>query len=143
MEEEISNRKTYKLTIPGEPIAKGRPRVTKWGTHTPEKTKNYEMLVRELYFHKNGQTLLSGELYFQIDTFFKIPKSTSKIKALKMENKELRPTKRPDIDNILKSITDSLNGVAYEDDSQIVEVLARKYYSSSPRVEITMYEIRN
>ena len=55
-----------KLTIPGEPVAKGRPRVTRYGTYTPEKTKNYETLVKELYFVEHGQTLLDGELSIDI-----------------------------------------------------------------------------
>jgi Holliday junction resolvase RusA-like endonuclease len=52
-----------------------------------------------------------------------------------------RPTKRPDLDNCIKSITDALNGIAYQDDSYIVEVIARKWWAEQPLVEITIIEL--
>lgn len=46
-----------------------------------------------------------------------------------------------DLDNIIKSVADSLNGIAYKDDSQIVEVVSKKYYSDKPRVEVILEDI--
>ena len=129
-----------KLVIPGEPVAKGRPRVTKWGTYTPEKTKNYETLVKELFFIEHGQTLLEGQLKIDIKAYFSIPKSASKKKKQLMLEGELRPTKKPDADNILKIIGDALNDLAYKDDKQIVSANIEKFYSDEPRVQI---EIKN
>ncbi len=130
-----------KLTIPGEPVAKGRPRVTRYGTYTPEKTKNYETLVKELYFVKHKQTLFEGELKINIKAYFRIPKSASKKKRAEMISGKIRPTKRPDWDNVGKTVTDALNGVAYEDDSQIVSATVEKYYSNEPRTEIKIERI--
>ena len=130
-----------KLTIPGEPVAKGRPRVTKWGTYTPEKTKNYETLVKELFFVKHGQTLLEGPLKMKVQAYFTIPKSTSKKRKELMKIGELRPTKKPDLDNILKIIGDALNEIAYQDDKQIISASIEKYYSEEPRVEIEIREV--
>jgi Holliday junction resolvase RusA-like endonuclease len=129
-----------RITIPGEPVAKARPRVTKWGTYTPDKTKNYETLVKELFFIEHGQILLDGPLDVEIKAFFKIPKSTSKKKRYEMVQGILRPIKKPDVDNVIKSITDALNDLAYLDDKQIVKVTTEKLYSEEPRVEV---EIRN
>ncbi|CZR99694.1 Endodeoxyribonuclease RusA [Clostridioides difficile] len=53
----------------------------------------------------------------------------------------IRPSKKPDLDNIIKSVADSLNGIAYKDDSQIVEVVSKKYYSDKPRVEVILEDI--
>lgn len=131
-----------RFIIPGEPVAKGRPRVTKWGTYTPEKTKNYETLVRELYIIQHGQTLLEGELEVKIKAYFTIPKSTSKKKKALMIGKDIRPTKKPDIDNVMKSVTDALNEIAYKDDSQIVSATVSKYYSEEPRVEVEISKIQ-
>lgn len=122
--------------IPGEPVAKGRPRVTRYGTFTPEKTLNYETLVKEMYAVTYGQTMLDGELDIDVKLFFQIPKSASKKKQELMELGKIRPTKRPDIDNCLKIITDALNGIAYKDDSQIVQATVSKYYSNTPRAEV-------
>ena len=52
----------------------------------------------------------------------------------------ISPTKKPDLDNIAKAILDSLNGIAYKDDSQIVSLLISKKYSDRPRVEIALKE---
>ena len=52
----------------------------------------------------------------------------------------IRPTKKPDMDNILKIIADALNKVAYYDDKQIVECSIKKYYSNAPKVIV---EIEN
>ncbi len=127
-----------KLIVPGEPVAKGRPRVTKWGTYTPEKTKNYETLVKELYFVEHGQTLLEGQLKIEVGAYFRIPKSTSKKKKEQMIRGIIRPVKRPDWDNVGKIVTDALNGIAYDDDSQIVSATVEKYYSEEPRVEVIL-----
>ena len=131
-----------KLIIPGEPVAKARPRITKYGAHTPAKTKNYESLVKELYFIKHGQTLLEGQLKAVIKAYFTIPKSTSKKRRALMLSGDIRPVKRPDWDNIGKIVTDALNKVAYKDDSQIVTATVEKYYSEKPRVEVEINKIK-
>lgn len=129
-----------KLIIPGEPVAKGRPRVTKWGTYTPEKTKNYETLVKELFYIEHGQALLEGQLEINIKAYFSIPKSTSKKNKNLMLAGKIRPTKKPDADNILKIIGDALNDLAYKDDKQIVVASIEKFYSEKPLVHIRIKE---
>lgn len=130
-----------RLIIPGEPVAKGRPRVTKWGVHTPEKTKNYETLVKEIFIIQNHGQPMTGELAIEMKAYFTIPKSVSKKKRAEMIDGSIRPTKKPDIDNLVKSVTDALNTLAYQDDSQIVQATVGKYYSELPRVEIKIYKL--
>ena len=131
-----------KLIIPGEPCAKQRPRTTKQGhTYTPQKTVNYETLVRELYILQNFRQQLEGELVMTVRAYFTIPKSASKKKAADMVGGRIRPTKRPDWDNVGKIISDALNGLAYHDDSQIVTATVEKWYSAEPRVEVEIQEI--
>jgi Holliday junction resolvase RusA-like endonuclease len=131
-------RKTF--IIPGEPVAKARPRVMTNGiTYTPAKTKNYETLVKELYWTNfQGKELLTGPIQVRIDAFFQIPKSASKVMRERMIQGLERPTKRPDGDNILKAVTDALNGIAYVDDSAIVSAQVRKWWSETPRVQVTL-----
>ena len=126
----------------GQPVAKGRPRVTKWGTYTPEKTVNYENLVKMSYIetHKDKK-LLENDLEVIINFYFSIPKSTSKKKKELMLNGEIMHNKRPDIDNCIKSITDALNEIAYKDDNQIVKIQASKFYSDEPRTVVFIKEI--
>ncbi|MDX5782784.1 RusA family crossover junction endodeoxyribonuclease, partial [Clostridioides difficile] len=68
-------------------------------------------------------------------------KSNSKKVKEQKRNNVLRPSKKPDIDNVVKIIADSLNEIAYKDDTQIVEVVASKYYSDKPRVEVILEDI--
>ena len=125
------------FTIYGNPVAKGRPRLGKWGTYTPEKTVNYENLVQFSYLDKYKKIeLLKGDLSMNIHFYFPIPKSTSKKNRELMLSNEIMHNKRPDIDNCVKSITDALNEIAYKDDSQIVEIHAVKLYSDEARTEV-------
>lgn len=52
----------------------------------------------------------------------------------------IRPTIKPDVDNIAKVILDSLNGLAYKDDKQIVFCAISKWYGENPRVEVILEE---
>lgn len=126
-----------KFTIPGEPTGKGRPRVTKFGTFTPEKTVSYENLIKVTYPGK----MLEGQLEIEVQAYYSIPKSTSKKRRELMMLGEIRPTKKPDCDNVLKIIADALNKIAYNDDSQIVRAVVEKYYCENPRVEVELREV--
>jgi Holliday junction resolvase RusA-like endonuclease len=53
----------------------------------------------------------------------------------------IRPTKKPDADNIAKIVCDALNGIAFLDDKQIVDARITKWYSDTPRIEIIIQEI--
>jgi len=129
------------LIIPGEPMGKARARVTKQGiAYTPKKTVNYETLVQELYAIQHGSKRLEGQIEAQITAYFSIPKSASKKKREAMLSGKIRPTKKPDWDNIGKIICDSLNKLAYDDDSGIVDGSVKKYYSDKPRVEVYLTE---
>lgn len=131
---------SIKFTIPGTPVGKARPRVTRYGAYTPEKTVNYETLVKEMFAIKYPKhEIMEGPLRMEVLAYFPIPKSASKKKALQMAKGEIRPTKKPDTSNILKIIEDALNKIAYNDDSQIVESSIEKYYSGdSPRTEVVI-----
>jgi len=69
-------------------------------------------------------------------------KSTSKKKRQQMLDGEILPLKKPDMDNIVKVIADALNSVAYQDDSQVVFVKAKKVYSALEGVDVTIQEYR-
>lgn len=121
--------------VEGEPQGKARPRFSRRsGTvYTPSKTAEYEKEIRYSYLAVSGGKLIPAGSYavVTVDAYFKIPKSYTKKKRLACEHNINRPDKKPDIDNILKVVLDALNGVAYEDDKQVVEVRCRKWYSNS------------
>ena len=127
--------------VPGQPQGKLRPRAVRRGAHvgiyTPEKTVNYETFIKEMFVISYPDFVpLEGALRIQITAWMMIPKSTSKKKTKLMEERIIRPTKKPDMSNILKSVEDALNSLAYHDDKQIVTCIFYKFYSMRPRLEV-------
>ena len=57
-----------------------------------------------------------------------------------MEEKKIRPLKKPDADNVVKVYLDALNTVAFHDDTQVVDLQLRRFYSYEPRVVVTIQE---
>ena len=135
------------FTVLGKPRGKGRPRFStaneRVTTRTPHETVVYENLIRMECRRQCGGMRFADdtELEMTVIAYYAIPKSASKHKKTAMEKGEIRPTKTPDLDNVVKIVGDSLNQIAYRDDSQITEVHAYKYYSSEPRLEITIRTI--
>ncbi len=145
-----------KFSVMGEPRGKQRPKAQNMGKYihiyTPQATINYENYIKLSYLdalerskgtleplsqYLNKETMLEAK----ISIFQSIPKSTSKKKALLMLEGNIRPIKKPDIDNILKSVFDGLNGIAFKDDTQIIRIQTEKFYSNEPRIDIEIKEI--
>lgn len=132
----------------GEAVGKGRPRYSTQGgyvhTYTPKKTKEFESAIQNAFLSEyTGARPVYPEgkvLYAEILIGVSVPKSYSKRKREDCLLGNIAPTKKPDIDNIIKSIFDALNGLAYEDDSQIIQVYAHKKYSDEPYVDILIGE---
>lgn len=137
---------TTEFVIPGEPYGKGRPRFSNAGaytrTYTPAKTANYENLVKLSFMEQCGVRFPEDAMLdVRIFAYYAIPKSVSKKKRQAMLERKIRPTKKPDFDNIGKIVCDSLNQVAYKDDSQIVDAMVRKFYDEAPRVVVKISQI--
>ena len=130
------------FTVPGEPKGKGRPRLGRSGhAYTPHDTAVYENLVKVCFKEKYPKHVPldpDAEVRAEIKVFYSIPKSASKKKRNDMLMGFTRPKKKPDCDNIAKIICDALNGIVYHDDSQVVDLEIRKYYSDEPKVKIRM-----
>ena len=135
-----------KFMIPGEPKGKGRPRVERHGdrtvTRTPDDAIIYENLVRTEYMRqcKGHRFPDDSQLDLRVIAYYPIPSSKSKKQQRLMEDGTIRPTKKPDTDNVLKVIADSLNQVAYKDDAQVVDASVRKFYSRKPRTVVFLSE---
>ena len=133
---------TFTFEIVGEPQGKGRPRFSTRGgfvkTYTPEKTASYENFVKLCYLNKYKGQKLDGEIIAEIIAYFSIPNSFSKKKRSEAIVGKIKPTKKPDTDNIAKTILDSLNGIAFEDDKQVVALLVKKLYGEEAKVVVSL-----
>jgi Holliday junction resolvase RusA-like endonuclease len=132
------------FSIDANPVPKGRPRFRRTKTfittYTPKKTLDFEELVRKHSKESMGptdllETPISVYLYFRLP----IPQSYSK-KATEACLSGFRHTKRPDLDNLIKTVLDGMNGVIYKDDSQITCLHCTKVYSNVPGVNILIKE---
>lgn len=139
--------KKVEFIIAGEPRGKGRPRVVSRGkftkAYTPQETASYENLVKVEYELQTGRYKFSDGTFIEmrIEAYYPIPKSASKKRRSMMVSGELRPIKKPDSDNVIKIIADSLNGIAYRDDTQIATVKCYKFYSDDPCVKVSLTEL--
>lgn len=130
------------FTVFGQPQGKARARSTKSGHHyTLRKTTEYENEIKLAYVQKYAKIkadTTKESLCLEINAYYEIPKSYSKKKVQRILEHEIKPTMKPDLDNIAKVVCDALNALAYKDDAQIVEMILKKYYSETPRIEITI-----
>lgn len=134
------------LVINEIPKPQPRPRITVRGKYAyayePKSITEYKRLVAGKYRSEHKQQLpLTGALSVDVRFYRPIQKSISKIERQRRLLGESLPTVKPDIDNYVKAILDALNGLAFQDDSQIAVLYARKIYSDKPRTEIEITEI--
>ena len=73
-----------------------------------------------------------------MDFYVPIQATGSKKTKLLKEEKKILPNIRPDIDNYIKFVMDSLHDVIYDDDKVVTGVIAHKYYSENPRTELNI-----
>lgn len=109
-----------------DPIGKARPRVTRNGTYTPKKTKDFQNAIKDLARLQYQALPLAGAL--EVDLIFEIerPKSV----------KRKHHTVKCDLDNYIKAVLDALNGVIYKDDAQIIKISAIKKYDPAGSIKI-------
>lgn len=117
-----------KILFPFKPEPKLRPRTTKSGiTYTPEKTRAYEAQVRLIAANAYKGGPLTGPLMVKL--LFSLPKP----KTVKRDV----PIVKPDLDNLCKSVIDGCNAICWIDDTQIVELFAKKVYSDKGKPGFT------
>jgi Holliday junction resolvase RusA-like endonuclease len=130
----------YDFYIPGPPRAKQRARSTRRGiTYTPKETVQYENLVRTVFagnfpdwipiHNKTAVEML-------VVVCFPIPNAASRKTRELMLAGLVRPTKRPDWDNLGKIVSDSLNEILYHDDCQVCDARVVKIYAETPGVRV-------
>lgn len=121
----------YTLEIDVRPFPKERPRLSgRRIVYTPHKTRNFENRIAYEWKKKYKNLILKGAVKLDLVFVFKKAKTC----------KKTLHTQRPDIDNLLKSILDGLNKVAFVDDCQVVELNSKKIFASTDAVLISITE---
>lgn len=134
---------TYEFEVIGDIKGKARPRVNTYTcqVYTPTSTKDYEELVKQYFKIKYPRYVpLENRVSVKIMAYFKVPKTTSKKDKELIEAGKISPTKKPDIDNIVKIILDALNKMAFKDDNQITKLEVEKLYGEEEKICIRVEE---
>ena len=133
------------ITIDGEPVAKGRPRVTRTHTYTPAKTKKAQNKIRKIIEEQCQQDDIfpykfACPIYIEARFYHKRPKRLYRKKD--PEGLILKTTK-PDLDNLLKLVKDAINDSGWwYDDSYNTTMLVQKDYCAKgedPKTIINLY----
>ena len=138
--------KTITFRVEGKPQGKDRPRFTTRGgyarTYTTDKTRSYEDLIVLSYKQSTKDLYFDSEPIRAVITVSFTPNmsASKKNKELMLLDK-IKPTKKPDCDNVAKVVLDALNKVAYKDDSQVVELVVYKIYTETDCVIVTLTEV--
>lgn len=131
------------LTIPGVPVAKGRPKLSTRGgyarAYTPAKTRHYEDLIRcEAAGIMGDRIPLDEPVSVVVTAYVAAPKSMSKKNRVDAMEGTLKPVTRPDLDNYAKAALDGCNAIIFRDDSLVTDLIVRKRFSERPRLTITV-----
>ena len=135
------------IVIPGTPHGKGRPRFSARTrtTYTPSATRAYQETVgRMATIEMRGKDFLTGPLHMDMRAHFAVPPSWNKAKRNDALMGSVKPTGRPDVDNLIKAVADGLQGIVYQDDAAIVSVTCSKVYAAGePFVVATVKPVSN
>jgi Holliday junction resolvase RusA-like endonuclease len=128
------------ITIGGEPVAKGRPRVTRRGiTYTPSATRKYEAHGRlAAQLAMDGRPPINVPVRAEIVIDLVPPASWSTKRRDAALRGDVRPTTRPDCDNYCKCAMDAINNIVVSDDSMIVDLFVSKRYARVPALTIAV-----
>ena len=125
----------YYFIIPGEPVAMGRHRTTKTGhTYTPQKTRDAKAHIAHSVSRQFKSPPLGSPLRLTVIFYFPPSKEIQKKQPDGVRRGDIPVAKKPDLDNLIKTVGDALNGILWEDDKLIVDVRAVKQYSLEPRI---------
>lgn len=128
--------------IMGEPVAQGRPRAGKSFAgntvlYDPIKSRNFKQYVSMVASQHAPRKLIAGPIHLSVDIYRATPKKyQTKPKQELIEKGLLLPTTKPDVDNYVKGVKDGISKIIWQDDSQIVNLNVRKFYSMTPRVVV-------
>lgn len=127
------------FTIPGKPFAKQRAMVTRFGAYTPKETVSFERVVGQLAALKIKNPLIGAVELTVVAEFVPPPSWSSKRRAEAMGKHHIQ---KPDLDNIVKAVSDGMNRIAFSDDSQVASFgQSHKKWADKEQTTVTVTEI--
>ncbi len=104
---------------------------------TPPPVRHYQAEVKAAAaLAMAGRNLIACPLDLVVMFYLAVPRGWPKWRQAAALAGHVRPAIKPDLDNLIKCIKDACNQVVYRDDSQIVEIKARKRYARRPGASV-------
>lgn len=117
------------------PVAWQRAGISRGHHYTQRETRAWEEAVA---MHgkvaMRGRTPFTGPVELLVVFHLPIPSSWAAWKREAAIRGQVVPTTKPDFDNLAKGVSDALNGIAWDDDAQVVDAFTRKRYDALPCV---------
>ena len=144
--------------IPFEPKPQSRPRATIRGRHAAvyedPKMMKWRKQVTDYIKENYGGRYFDGAICVKVTFYMRAPQDVSKKPSERAKDKakqlyskyisgRLEHVKKPDLDNLIKSLFDSISKseIVWSDDNIVCDLRAKKLYSPNPRIEIEIEEI--
>lgn len=125
------------FTVPGQIVAWQRAGNSGGAYYTQPKTKTYQSHIA--WCAKAAQVkVIEGPVRLLVVAYMPIPAKTPKKLRAAMLEKSVRPETKPDCDNIIKTVADALNGIAYKDDKVVTDMAISKFYAEFVGIDVTV-----
>lgn len=137
----------YELHMVGSVVAQGRPKLTTAPyphAYDPQKSREFKAMLAfcaQQEMQSKGGEPFSGAVHLAIHVELPVPKSWTKTKRESALEGVTKPSIKPDVDNIAKSIMDALSGVWYLDDKQVYCLSVIKTYGSVAKYHVVCSEV--
>ena len=138
---------TMRFEFDIEPVEQARPRATRMGKgirlYDPKKVNVFKKqlgLLAKQQMLDRGLEPFDGPLEVCMEFYRPVQASLSQKERARRLSGVHRPTVKPDLDNYIKSTSDALNGIIWEDDNLIVSLQAEKFYSERPYLVVEIRE---
>lgn len=139
--------KSFSFIVPGEVRGQGRPRTAIRGGYasiydSPEdkaNKHNIQLYAAEAMTSAEHGNLISSPktgISVEILCYVKVPETMSKKRKEMAYRGEIRPLRKPDLDNVMKAVLDACNGVVWRDDKEVTKALICRYYSDRPKLVV-------
>lgn len=132
-----TNWLSQSFTIYLLPKGTPRPRSGRFGFYVKGASDNRKYF--EKYLENKDVNFVTTPCMFTCQTYLPTPQSMTKVEKVLAEEGYIRPTSKPDWDNLAKTYCDMIQGFLIYDDAIIIHGECDKFYSSKPRIEITLY----
>lgn len=135
--------KVLNLVVDIKPRGASRPRAASRGVgvtiYAAPKDTAFKKEFRNLIREETKDIFIEGVISVDMVFYLPFPSNFNLNEKCLAAMGVLRPTVKPDFDNLAKLPIDAMNEMIYSDDVQIVEGLSSKFYSNKPRIELTFH----